>query len=696
MALCPAHDDHDPSLSVSEGDGGKVILHCFAGCELEAILDAAGLGWSDLFPASSKVGGEGYYPPPENVGNVGTPRGCTIADYSAAKDLPIEVLKGLAVSEIANYNGAPAVRFGYLNQDDEEVCVRFRVSLDGSPKIKTRKGDKATLYGLWKLEEAREKEHVIAVEGESDTQTLWHHGFPAVGIPGASSWKSEWAAHLEGIERVYVVVEPDAAGENLWERMTASPLREQLYRIELNDFKDVSEMHLDSPERFSDRLGVELASATSYMDIAESEAKAAKREAWAKCEGLAKEGRILDHFAIDLKSSGVAGEARAGQLLYLALNSRHLDAKQLVNVGVKGPSSAGKSYVVEKVCEFFPADAYHLLTAMSEKILAYSEEPISHRFLILVEAAGMSGEFASYLIRSLLSEGRLRYETVESTKDGIRPKLIEREGPTGLIVTTTKTRLHGENETRMLSVRVDDTPDHTSEILAALADEDSGSPDLERWRALQVWIATGEKHVSIPYAKTLAGMVPPVAVRLRRDFGAVLNLIRSHALLHRESRERDEQDRIIATIEDYAVVRELVADLISEGVEATIPQIVREAVEKATELIEDNNGEPVTISAIGKALDPPLERNATHRRVTMAIDGGYLKNKETRERHPAQIVKGELLPEDREILPAPAALTAKVEGRDVPTFPKVSEEGSTPSPPTGEDIEGGDDQELPF
>jgi hypothetical protein len=64
----------------------------------------------------------------------------------------------------------------------------------------------------------------------------------------------------------------------------------------------------------------------------------------------------------------------------------------------------------------------------------------------------MSGEFATYLMRSLLSEGRVRYETVEKTSEGMKPRLIEREGPTGLIVTTTAVKLHPENETRMLSL----------------------------------------------------------------------------------------------------------------------------------------------------------------------------------------------------------------------------------------------------
>ncbi len=53
---------------------------------------------------------------------------------------------------------------------------------------------------------------------------------------------------------------------------------------------------------------------------------------------------------------------------------------------------------------------------MSEHALAYSKEPLAHRFLVLDEAAGLEGDFASYLLRSLLSEGCIRYETVEQIK----------------------------------------------------------------------------------------------------------------------------------------------------------------------------------------------------------------------------------------------------------------------------------------
>ena len=53
---------------------------------------------------------------------------------------------------------------------------------------------------------------------------------------------------------------------------------------------------------------------------------------------------------------------------------------------------------------------------MSEHALAYSHEPLVHRFLILYEAAGLESDFASYLLRSLLSEGCIKYETVEKDK----------------------------------------------------------------------------------------------------------------------------------------------------------------------------------------------------------------------------------------------------------------------------------------
>lgn len=49
-ACCPAHEDRSPSLTVRELPDGRILLHCFGGCDTEAVLAAVGLTFSDLFP----------------------------------------------------------------------------------------------------------------------------------------------------------------------------------------------------------------------------------------------------------------------------------------------------------------------------------------------------------------------------------------------------------------------------------------------------------------------------------------------------------------------------------------------------------------------------------------------------------------------------------------------------------------------
>jgi len=153
--------------------------------------------------------------------------------------------------------------------------------------------------------------------------------------------------------------------------------------------------------------------------------------------------------------------------------------------------------------------------------------------------------------------------------------------------------------------------------------------------------------------------VPPIAVRLRRDFGALLNLIRAHAVLHRVTRDTDPDRRVVATVEDYTRVREIVADLVSEGVESAVPPTVRETVEELRNLRADEDG-PATIADLAKALK--LDKSAAWRRVRSAMDRGYIKNLEDRKGRPARLVPGDSLPEDVEILPAPDKLVGESEG----------------------------------
>ena len=283
---------------------------------------------------------------------------------------------------------------------------------------------------------------------------------------------------------------------------------------------------------------------------------------------IASKDRILNEFFKVLGSCGVVGEEKVAKLCYLALTSRVLE--QPVSLVVKGPSSGGKSFVIAQVLWFFPDSAYYALTAMSDKALAYSKEDLQHRFLVLYEAESLKSDMASYLIRSLLSEGCIRYETVVSSNAGLNAQLIEREGPTGLLVTTTATSLHPENETRMLSLTVQDTKAQTKVILCSMATEEILEEDLSGWIGFQEWLDTAEHRVKIPFAKRLAELSNPAGVRFRRDFGLVLNLIKAHAILHQLNRERDDAGLIIANLDDYKVVHGLVADTISEGARTTL------------------------------------------------------------------------------------------------------------------------------
>ena len=50
LACCPAHEDRSPSMSIREVEDGRVLVHCFAGCGVDAILGAVGLEFDVLFP----------------------------------------------------------------------------------------------------------------------------------------------------------------------------------------------------------------------------------------------------------------------------------------------------------------------------------------------------------------------------------------------------------------------------------------------------------------------------------------------------------------------------------------------------------------------------------------------------------------------------------------------------------------------
>jgi hypothetical protein len=186
-ARCPAHDDRQNSLSVSRGANGRVLLHCFAGCDFARIADALGLRQSDL--CGDKTQGRGEVCLPQELAqpcNRATP-GCTLAAYAESKRLPVEFLADVFGLTEITYGGAPALRTPYRDANGTEIAIRFRTALtkgDGvDDRFRWKNGSKPALYGLWKLAAIRDAGEVVLVEGESCTHTLAFCGEPAIGVP---------------------------------------------------------------------------------------------------------------------------------------------------------------------------------------------------------------------------------------------------------------------------------------------------------------------------------------------------------------------------------------------------------------------------------------------------------------------------------------------------------------------------------
>ena len=517
---------------------------------------------------------------------------------------------------------------------------------------------------------------LLVTEGTRKADSAWSHGLACVALPGVWSWRGtnlvggktalpEWHDVALNGRRVVLAFDSDVTTK----RQVRAALTALAGYLESKGAK-VEYLHL--PDDDPGKTGLDDWIAThdaadlwalvrpeppmldEESSSTPSDTTATAQPSPAEPPKLAAELRILDRFEVAVRGCGVVGESATAKLLYLLITSRLLPKP--VSAAVKGHSSSGKSFTTEATVKFFPPEAVIEMTAMSERALVYSKEDYQHRTLVLYEAValreGNDDNLTSYFVRSLLSEGRIEYPVTVKDKDGgFTTKNIVKTGPTNLIVTTTKTQIHAENETRLLSLSTDDSTEQTKRVLLALADETENHTDLEEWRQLQAWLQTAEHRVTIPYARQLAELVPPVAVRLRRDFGAVLALVRAHAILHQQSRDRDEAGRIVADIDDYTQVRELVADLISEGVGTTVSATVRETV-NAVAVLTDPEG----VMARAVAVHLKLDKSNASRRLRVAADGGYVRNLEDKRGKPGRWVVGDPMPDAEAVLPEPSQL----------------------------------------
>lgn len=169
-ARCPAHDDRAPSLSISEGSDGRVLLHCHAGCDTADIVTRLGLSESDLFadkPSSTREHSEAVY------------------DYVDER--------GTLLFQKLRFAGK---RFSQR-------------AADGKPSLN---GVRRVLYRLPEVVQAiAEERFVYIAEGEKDVDSLRRCGRVATCNPeGASESGSKWRQeYTDALRGAHVVILPD-------------------------------------------------------------------------------------------------------------------------------------------------------------------------------------------------------------------------------------------------------------------------------------------------------------------------------------------------------------------------------------------------------------------------------------------------------------------------------------------------------
>ena len=229
-----------------------------------------------------------------------------------------------------------------------------------------------------------------------------------------------------------------------------------------------------------------------------------------------------------------------------------------------------------------PPTAYVLMQAGSATALIYTDEGFEHKILIVGEADSIpeDGPVAS-AVRSIVTDSRMEYHVTERDPDTARfvVRLVVKEGPTGLITTSTRS-LKAQMETRALEVSISDSPQQTREIILLQSENvnrERPAFDVTPFVALQRWLElAGDCSVTIPFALKLGEAVPADLVRMRRDYPQLLAAIQASALLYQRQRERDQDGRIIATLDDYTMARNLLLDVFTATATGGVTKTVRE------------------------------------------------------------------------------------------------------------------------
>ena len=159
------------------------------------------LGKAAVHYAKYIAGAEGYL----------TSRGITLVDaHTAHLGLVVEPLPGHE-----QFTGRLAIP--YMTPAGV-VDIRFRSINGEEPKYMGMSGSETRLYNVRAISQATD--FIAVCEGEIDAITLTQKcGIPAIGVPGANSWKRHYSKLLQDFERIYVFADGDQPGSDFGKKL---------------------------------------------------------------------------------------------------------------------------------------------------------------------------------------------------------------------------------------------------------------------------------------------------------------------------------------------------------------------------------------------------------------------------------------------------------------------------------------------
>jgi hypothetical protein len=204
VALCPAHKDNSPSLSIKATSDGKILVKCFAGCETHSIVQAMGLEKKDLFADCDDR--NAYRPISQNG------KSSKVA-YQSANDL---------LKAELGYLGKPSRCWAYHNAEGDSVAgavVRWNLPEGGKTIRPLRRDPDGWRLGampeprpLYNLPEVVKSEHIFITEGEKCADVLIRLGLTGTTSAGGSqaAAKTDWGPLKD--KHVFILPDNDAPG----------------------------------------------------------------------------------------------------------------------------------------------------------------------------------------------------------------------------------------------------------------------------------------------------------------------------------------------------------------------------------------------------------------------------------------------------------------------------------------------------